>query len=274
MKRPKTGEAAWHVYSRGTRRLVLFHDDEDRLRFLSILRYAADVAGVLVWAYVLMNNHYHLMVQSTSTKLTDLMRRLNHMYSLHYNRKYSLSGTCYDAPYQAHRQRSLFFFLRRLAYIFMNPVEAGLVDRPEDYRWSCFRNYLGTVGSPLDIDPKPAFRMISEDPLESRLMFMDSMARQAARPHRKSGERPSTQVHMEQFSWLRELARDHAAGLNGENPEHVAMYWARKAGVTPQAMAKELGDRSAASVRVTLSRFLARIKADPGLEDRIRLPGC
>ena len=273
MKRAKVGKSVWHVFTRGPRRLVLFNDDQDFLKFLSILAYALGASGAGLWGYALMPNHYHLMIYATSEELTACLRRLNHMYSVHYNRRYRQLGHSYDGPYHAYRQRGLFFILKRLAYIFLNPVVGGLATRPEDYRWSSYRSYLGITGSALDVDPTPVYTLLSGRPGEKLSIFLKAMEKEAARPQRKAAGVPAAvSVQADQFEWLLEYARTQSALLEGEDPLTVAIYWAKQSGVPPRAMALALGDPNSGRVRAALHRFEAKLKANPGLAERLPLP--
>ena len=151
MKRPLTGERAWHVYSRGTRRLALFYEEADYRKFLSLLRAATEASGCILFGYCLMSNHYHLILKGTSKQLSDCMWRMNYPYAIYHNRKHSLTGHVFDGPYRAHRQKTIRGLFRRLAYVFLNPVAAGMATNPEDYRWSGYRSFMGLTGSPLPV---------------------------------------------------------------------------------------------------------------------------
>ena len=273
MRRPKVGKSAWHVFTRGPRRLVLFHDDQDFTRFLSILAYALQASGAILWAYALMPNHYHFVLHATSEELTACMIRLNRMYSRYYNDRYRQLGHAYDGPYKAHRQKGLFFLLRRIAYVFLNPVVAGLASRPEDYRWSSYRNYLGITGSALDVDPTPVYRMISDQPSTAGRLFEEALQREAARPKRKgAGIRPAVESQADQFDWLLEHARSAAIDLCGENPTDVAVHWAKQCGIPPRAIACALGEPSSGRIRILLHRFESKLKDHPELAERLPLP--
>lgn len=273
MRRPHRDEMDWHVFSRGARRLDLFHEEGDFLKFLSILKWAVEVSGGALLAYCLMSNHYHLVVRATSEQLTALMRRLNSTYSLYHNEKYKLVGHAFDGPYQAFPQKSPLLMLRTIAYVFLNPVQAGMVSRPEDYRWSCYRDYLGLHGTPLPVNPFVALRTVDEDLVEARRRFRQVMEEEARRPKRPhQGVPTALAVAQQQFQWLREYARQRKADLEGERPTVVAMHWARQCGVPPRAMAAAMGDASIGQVRQTLWRFTEKLRGSPELSRRLVCP--
>ncbi len=273
MRRPHSDPTGWHVYARGARRLALFQDEQDYEKFLSILRYALDVSGCVLWAYALMSNHYHLVIYSTSEALTACMRRVNNLYSLYHNERYGLAGHAFDGPYQAHRQKSIYLLLRRIVYVFLNPVVAGLVGRPEDYRWSCCKDYLGLPGSPVSVDPTFVLGLLDKDLDAARKDFRGLLDLEAGRSRKKSSDHLCRQfVHGEQFEWLLEHARCRRQELGGERPTVVAMHWARQCGVSPRAMATVLGEEGTGWIRDALYRFSRRLATQPGLAERLALP--
>ena len=85
MKRIKSDRIGWHVIARGARRLDLFRDDVDFTTFLSMLRFALRVSGAALWAFTLMSNHYHLVMQLGVGGLSRGMQSLNGGYATTFN---------------------------------------------------------------------------------------------------------------------------------------------------------------------------------------------
>lgn len=273
MRRLKCGTADWHVFARGSRRMELFRDREDYLNFICILEYALAVSGSVLWAFTLMTNHYHLVIRATSDQLTACMRRLNTMYSTYHNRKYGLVGHAFDGPYQAYRQGSLLLLLRCIAYVFLNPVTGGLVGKPEDYPWTSYRSFVGLPGSPMETGVAPLMGEIDPEPRQAWARFHQAMEREIVR----SKDKPvrgltMVQVHSQQFEWLLEHALSTKDRLAGEDPELVAMYWARQCGVSPRAISAVLGGKSPAQVRQLLHQFKERLAKNPDLAKHLPLP--
>ena len=131
------------------------------------------------------------------------MQRLDYEYSVYHNQEHGLSGHTFDGPYQAYRQKTLFFLFKRLAYVFLNPVTDGLVQKPEDHRWSSYRCYVGMEGAPLVIDPTPVLRFLDEDLEVARRDFLRIVQEEAkdAKPS-KSNRLTALEVHQQQFGWL------------------------------------------------------------------------
>jgi putative transposase len=265
--------APWHVFARGARRLALFQDDQDYLQFIQILMYSLRASGCLLWAFALMGNHYHLVLYGSSDQLTACMRRLGTKYSLYHNKRYGLSGHAFDGPYKAYRQGSFRLALWTIAYVFLNPVKGGLCGAPEDYRWSGYRSYVGLQGSPINIDTDSLMARVDEDPEVAWRRFHEAMRCETRRPPKHVfGRLTMIEVHIQQFGWLLEYAKDHLELLEGEEPLKVAIYWARSAGVVPRAIAHALGMRTTQSVRSIVHDFKERLAAEPALARVLTLP--
>lgn len=272
MRRLDCDTALWHVFARGTRRLDLYRDADDWREFLQILVFALGKSGCTVWAYALMTNHYHLIIEGSSKELSKCMLRLNKMYSRYHNQRYGFVGHIFDGPYQAYRQRTMLLSLATFAYVFANPVKAGTCDGVEDYPWSSYRSFVGMPGSPLPIDPSPLLSRMDPDPKRVWRLFHLGLKRELARPPKPIAGRPTmAEVHLTQFAWLLDYAQDHPKLLDREDPVEVAMYWGRQVGIAPRVMAKALG-RTSREVRNFLSAFKRRMEGDPALRRLERVP--
>lgn len=139
--------AIYHLMSRGDRREEIFHDDLDRKDFLKTLGVACQKTGWQVHAYCLMNNHFHLVVETPRANLVEGMKWLLGTYTMRFNRRHKLSGHLFSGRY-----KSLLIdgaasgYLRTVCdYVHLNPVRARLVgkrDRLQKYRWSSYPSYL------------------------------------------------------------------------------------------------------------------------------------
>lgn len=273
MKRVKRKTTVWHVFSRGARRLGIFWDEQDYRTFLGILKKALDATGCSLWAYVLMSNHYHFVIQATTEELTSCMRRVNYLYSKYHNDRHGLSGHTFDGPYRAYAQGTVFLMLWRIAYVFLNPVEAGVVTRPEGYEWSSYRSFMGLPGSPLGLNPLPALSKLDRNLDRARQKFRAIMERQAAMPARKAlPVREAVQVQSEQFLWLLERAREMRSKLGDVDPVAVAMIWAKACGIRPRAVALSLDGRTASQVASQMDYWSRRVAEDPKLRSAWALP--
>jgi len=140
--------ATYHITSRGNRRQQIFDDDQDRERFLAFLGEASARYGFLISTYVLMTNHFHLVLKTTEANLSRGMKWLNGSYAAWYNRRHGKVGHLFGERFKGiHVQTEE--YMRRLArYVILNPVRAGMVDAPQEYRWSSYRATAGLEAAP------------------------------------------------------------------------------------------------------------------------------
>ena len=146
MPRPPRDTAAgiFHVYTHCVWGVPeLYRDDVDRLEFLRHLTCVSTRDGWTCAAFCLMRSHYHLIVNVEDDVLPAAMHALNFPYARVFNKRYSLHGHVHGARYGARRIHDRDDLLGRYAYVVNNPVEAGLCDLPEDWRWS---SHAGTLG--------------------------------------------------------------------------------------------------------------------------------
>lgn len=263
----------WHVFSRGSRRLDLFRDESDFREFLSILAFALKVSGCALMGYCLMSNHYHFILWGNSREVSNCMRRLNHLYSLYHNKKYDLSGHAFEGPYRAYLQGSPLLLLNRLAYVFLNPVTAKIVQKAESYPWSSFRSFMGWEAPPFLINPYPVLRILSDNAEQARQLFLQIMERQAARPKLKIRDVPTrTEIHLDQVTWLLEGAHDRASLLAPEDPMLVALFWGRQCGIPLYTLCRAPHAPPRHTLEEQLTALALRIQGDPDLARRLALP--
>ena len=138
----------WHITTRGNEKRDIFLDDSDRRAFLELLGASVTRFGWIVSAYVLMSNHYHLLVQLTEETLSRGMQWLNGRYPQWFNNRYSRVGHLYQGRFKGKLIEKETYFLEVLRYVVLNPVRANMVERPEKHQWSSHNALLGTVEAP------------------------------------------------------------------------------------------------------------------------------
>lgn len=134
-----------HVIQRGVDRQPVFFSDEDRQFYLDWLSEYAQKRCIELHAYCLMTNHVHLLLSSPSADaLGGLMQDLGRRYVQYINRSYRRSGGLWQGRYKASFVQTERYLLSCMRYIELNPVRAGMVMAPGEYRWSSYRaNALG-----------------------------------------------------------------------------------------------------------------------------------
>ena len=134
--------AVYHIYSRGNERKDVFRSSDDYELFLSILADAALTFDALIHAYCLMPNHFHLLIETKDSNLSQIMKRLLGLYTVRFNRRHKRLGHLFQGRYKALIVDKDAYFLQLSRYIHLNPVKSKLAKQPEDYRWSSMRYYL------------------------------------------------------------------------------------------------------------------------------------
>jgi REP element-mobilizing transposase RayT len=131
--------ALYHVTSRGNRKRDIYQDDVDRARFLEVLE---DVISSHNWrchGYCLMDNHYHLIIETPDANLAKGMRQLNGIFTQLTNRRHDLVGHLFQGRYKAILVEKQSYLLELSRYVVLNPVRAGLVTDPGHWPWSSYR---------------------------------------------------------------------------------------------------------------------------------------
>ncbi|MDQ7780583.1 MAG: transposase, partial [Planctomycetota bacterium] len=133
--------AVYHVTARGIERRDIVVDDKDRTKWIEYLAQACERHGVVVYAFALMDNHYHLFVRTPQANLSRAVHDLNASYAGWFNRRHGRVGHLLAGRFKAILVDSEGYYWAVSRYIHLNPVRAGMAKRPEDYKWSSYRGY-------------------------------------------------------------------------------------------------------------------------------------
>jgi putative transposase len=140
--------AHYHVTARGNERKEVFKNEKDREKFLLYLESAVVRYGAVIHAYCLMNNHYHLLLETPSGNLSQVMQHMNGAYTNYFNAKRKRSGHLFQGRYKAILIEADAYALELSRYIHLNPVRVGASVTPDEYRWSSYRDYIGLREAP------------------------------------------------------------------------------------------------------------------------------
>jgi REP element-mobilizing transposase RayT len=144
-------DAVYHVTSRGNGRAQIFLSDEDNCRFLQQLQDNVGTFGVVLYAYVLVGNHFHLLVRTPRANLSQFMQRLNTSYALYARYKHRRPGHQFEARFKAKLVQDNTYLLGVTRYIHLNPIQTKAsqrlpaperLERLEQYRWSSYPGYV------------------------------------------------------------------------------------------------------------------------------------
>lgn len=161
-----------HIIQRGNNRGACFFGDNDYLTYLSHLRELASRFACSVHAYVLMTNHVHLLLSAREPDGgSSLMKHLGQRYVQYVNRTHQRSGTLWEGRFRSSIVQAEAYLLRCQRYIELNPVRAGMVEHPADYRWSSFRvNAMGT--NDALITPHPTYLALAATDATRRSAYL------------------------------------------------------------------------------------------------------
>jgi putative transposase len=160
-----------HVIQRGNNRQETFRDAADCERYLALLAELAPDAGVAVHAYVLMTNHVHLLLTpEADSSLSRLMQALGRRYVAWFNKRHARTGTLWEGRFRSSVIESEHYLFACSRYIELNPVRAGLVADPADYRWSSYGHHVGLRADPL-IREHPLIWSLGNTPFDRQIAY-------------------------------------------------------------------------------------------------------
>jgi len=135
-KKKRVQEGNIHVYLRGNNRNTVFYDDIERIVFIMKLNQYAIHFSVIIFAFVLMDNHVHLQIKTN--RLSEFMKAFLQSYVIWYNKKNGTSGNLFSSPFGSASKGSKSWHIDRILYILQNPVKHGACQHPSQYKWSSY----------------------------------------------------------------------------------------------------------------------------------------
>lgn len=162
-----------HVIQRGNNRQALVADTVDRERLLSLWADQAPRFGVALHAYMLMDNHFHLLVTpSTADGLPQFMQAVGRSYVRSFNDRHGRSGTLWEGRYRATVLQAERYLLPCMVYMDLNPVRAGLVAEARDHAWSSHHHYAG-LRTDRFVSPHPLYWTLGNTPFAREAAYAD-----------------------------------------------------------------------------------------------------
>jgi len=173
LPRLKLPDTPLHIIQRGNNRSVCFASEEDCLFYLDRLTEISAKLDVQVHAFVLMSNHVHLLATAEKADaVSELMKRLGQRYVQYFNRAYKRTGTLWEGRFRSCVVGEDGYFLGCHRYIELNPVRAGMVAHPGEYRWSSYQANAQGVATPL-IRPHPVYSSLGSNDLERQAAYRE-----------------------------------------------------------------------------------------------------
>jgi REP element-mobilizing transposase RayT len=175
----------YHVLARGNNRQRLFRQSADYRFYIMRLARLLPRTETRCYAYCLMPNHLHLLLEPGPKPLSRTMQPLQLAYSLYFNRHYRHTGHVFQGRYMALLCQRDAYLLELVRYLHLNPVRAGLAKRPDGWSWSSHRAYLGGVSSVIPLHVEPVLGQFGKDPRRARSAFQGFVREGMALGHRR-----------------------------------------------------------------------------------------
>ena len=154
----------YHVMSRALNKQILFDDEKDYLKFLNIVKSTKSEIDFDLYGYCIMSNHYHLLINDKSNKLSAIMNKINSRYANYYNLKNARTGYVFNDRYHSENVENVKYFLTCLRYIHQNPIKAGICNKTYEYKFSSIHAYRRDKGNYLDLaNTKKEYLQASEE---------------------------------------------------------------------------------------------------------------
>ena len=142
----------YHVMMRGNGRRNIFEDDEDKLKFIDTIYEKNKKENYSLYAYCIMDNHVHLVIENKKEILSKIMKSINTTYANYYNRKYRRIGHVFQDRFKSEEIEDERYLLAAVRYVHNNPIKANMVKSMNEYKWSSYREYIQGNKKCIDID--------------------------------------------------------------------------------------------------------------------------
>lgn len=151
--RKKSFTNIYHVVIRGADRQLLFEETKDYLKFIDILQYYKEECHFKLYAYCLMSNHVHLLIDVGNVSISSIFRHINTQYAIWFNMKYNRTGFLLQGRFYSEPVEDIGYLFKAARYIHQNPLKAKLESQPgEAYRWSSIHDYANETSDLVDLD--------------------------------------------------------------------------------------------------------------------------
>ena len=163
LQRTYSNSGYYHIMLRGNERKKIFLDDEDRQKFIAIIRKKKIATNLLLYAYCLMDNHVHLVLRDDKNEISIIMKGIATSYAMFFNNKYGRVGHMFQDRFKSEAIEDERYLMAAIRYVHNNPVKAGMVENPEQYKWSSFECYITPDHMKTIVDADYILKIISEN---------------------------------------------------------------------------------------------------------------
>ena len=244
----------YHVYCRASRGEAVFADEAEAAAFVGVLRKVKERDGLVLFAWALMSNHYHLALRTAEVPLWRSMASIQGLTTKGFNRRRRVYGPLWQGRYKARIVEDERYLHQLLAYIHLNPVSAGLAEDPSEHRWSGHREVIGRDGPGL-VDVDEVLMMFGDNRRAARRSYVKSLNATGASVW--VGEEPG------RLPWWRELLDEPVSPRDGG--VYVDYLGRSTAPERPRLAVDDYLDRACGALGVDVDELASR-----GREPRLR----
>jgi putative transposase len=233
--------AFYHVILRGNRRQKIFADTRDRVSYLERIEHYRRRFGFIIYAYVLMPNHVHLLIETKRVGLSRIMQGVQSTYTQWYNRRHRTVGHLFQGRYKALLCDRDKYLLELVRYIHLNPYRMRKGLNPWKYRWSSHRAYLGEKG-PVGIETETVLGQMAKRIGQARQAYLKFMEEGMGEGHEEKYYQATDQRFLGDEDFVERVAsraREKEIELRGNRRvgfERLLQAVAKEYGVSKQAL--------------------------------------
>lgn len=242
--------AVYHVTARGNERKAIVRDDRDRQRFVATLAQMVAQYRVICHAWVVMDNHYHLLLETPEANLSRAIRHLNGVYTQAFNRRHQRVGHLFQGRFKAILLEKDAHLLELCRYVVLNPVYARLVRHPRAWGWSSYRVTAGEEPTPAWLTVEWLLRQWGQGREPARRAYRQFVEQGIKRTERP-WEQVQGQIYLGGREFLRTVQRYITAGADPEIPRRQRQPGVPRWGELLERVARAYGHRVAEVLRPT-----------------------
>ncbi|MDP4177113.1 MAG: transposase [Bacillota bacterium] len=180
--RKKEESGIYHVMARSISEILLFKTEDDKKKYLMIIKEYQKIFNFVIYAYCIMDNHVHLIIYSNGADISKIMHCINFKYAMYFNKKYDRHGHLFQDRFKSKVVNDDRYLIALSAYIHNNPVDVnGYENNPESYRYSSLGLYLGLRKDEFNIvNKKFILDIFDEDKNKAKRRYFEFITKSTA----------------------------------------------------------------------------------------------
>ncbi len=163
--------AFYHIIQRGIEKKQIFRANQDKEKFLSYIALAHTTYTAVIHSYILMDNHYHLILETPKANLSKIIHYLNTSYAAYFNAKYKRNGPLYQGRFKAIIVQADEYLHLLSRYIHLNPVRAGIANSPEECLWSSYKYFISKQEPPRWLHTDFILSIMDNNALKAKVIY-------------------------------------------------------------------------------------------------------